>query len=370
MVNGRAMYYEGDIRPVVKRVRPYKALLLTLPPKSFGFWVLANTKVEACHYEDTKDIQEFVEAISASDEETNEATNTVKTKRSMLTDEFKLNDEVLFEKGAVLKTNSEELKKTIDDLNNELKNVHEQFRTKADIKDQRSRVKRHVFDEEHGNVKRKLRRPAFRHKFDRNEDSEEENRPKFNLIRKLFGSYPKLNSTKLNRLDKGRKLNRLAKNKVNKRHLKPKAKPIEESPEDYVVDDNRLKRKRRSISDETQNKPSRKINIDSIENEVDPDIIKNKKLWKILHKIHEQIKDLPADDENVEYSDYSSNGEEYKDEDQITVKTKLSDDGAAIRYSEKSKRGLLKSTVGNVVSVLGDLNSNLNRFWNALTLFE
>ncbi|XP_013165264.1 PREDICTED: heparanase [Papilio xuthus] len=59
VVNGRAMYLEGDIRPVVKRVRPYKTLLINLPPKSFGFWVLANTKVEACIYKDVnKEITE------------------------------------------------------------------------------------------------------------------------------------------------------------------------------------------------------------------------------------------------------------------------------------------------------------------------
>ncbi|XP_026730794.1 heparanase-like isoform X2 [Trichoplusia ni] len=49
VVNGRAMFYEGDLNPVVKRVSPYRTLIINLPPKAFGFWVLANTKIEACH---------------------------------------------------------------------------------------------------------------------------------------------------------------------------------------------------------------------------------------------------------------------------------------------------------------------------------
>ncbi|XP_050675400.1 heparanase [Leptidea sinapis] len=49
VVNSKAMYYDGDIRPVIKRIRPYKTLLINLPPKSFGFWVLASTQnVGAC----------------------------------------------------------------------------------------------------------------------------------------------------------------------------------------------------------------------------------------------------------------------------------------------------------------------------------
>lgn len=43
------MFYEGDLNPVVKRVSPYRTLIINLPPKAFGFWVLANTKIEACH---------------------------------------------------------------------------------------------------------------------------------------------------------------------------------------------------------------------------------------------------------------------------------------------------------------------------------
>lgn len=67
------MYYEGDIKPVVKRVRPYKTLLINLPPKSFGFWVIANTQVDACHDIDEKsqNEQHYVEAIAVESDENN-----------------------------------------------------------------------------------------------------------------------------------------------------------------------------------------------------------------------------------------------------------------------------------------------------------
>ncbi|KAJ0170668.1 hypothetical protein K1T71_013440 [Dendrolimus kikuchii] len=72
IVNGRPMLHEGDIKPAVKRVRPYKTLLINLPPKSFGFWVLANTNIEACQYFDGTNDTSEPESHHDSEEESEE----------------------------------------------------------------------------------------------------------------------------------------------------------------------------------------------------------------------------------------------------------------------------------------------------------
>lgn len=66
------MYHEGDIKPAVKRVRPYKTLLINLPPKSFGFWVLANTNIEACQYSEGNNDTSEQSSRHVSEEESEE----------------------------------------------------------------------------------------------------------------------------------------------------------------------------------------------------------------------------------------------------------------------------------------------------------
>ncbi|XP_048001671.1 uncharacterized protein LOC125238402 [Leguminivora glycinivorella] len=113
VVNGRPMFYEGNIRPVVKRVRPFKTLLLNLPPKSFGFWVLANTKVNACFDDESKD-ETLVEA------------KPVKVKESKEIDVEENKSEV----AKTRKEASEENKRKEAHEENETKEAHEENKTK------------------------------------------------------------------------------------------------------------------------------------------------------------------------------------------------------------------------------------------------
>lgn len=364
IVNGKAMYHEGDIRPIVKRVRPYRTLLVKLPAKSFGFWVLANTKIEACqdYEDDVTQKNKFVEAMPLDDEADLES--TIKIKRSMLpdlnTDELNFKEVKNYKLDRRFLTGNEDLKKRVKDLNSDLNSIHKIFYKKPILQ----RRKRFTSAEDHSEVKKK-----FRYLKRRLEEKWDE-RPKFEVFQKILGMNRNENVRHIIK-----KASRFHRSKFNKKSAKNESsKSIDDvSLEDNVSVDK--SRKRRSIGTEEKHnghefkhKPERES---SAENEIDSDL-KHAKLWKILHEIHDQIKDIENEDEKVNNSPDNVNtdiNEKSKDEGYITVKTKLSDDTATVKYSE-SMHGVLKSTIDNIVSVLRDLNNNLNRFWSAFSFLE
>ncbi|KAJ2941643.1 hypothetical protein O0L34_g14699 [Tuta absoluta] len=367
IINGRPMY-EGDIRPVVKRVRAYKTLLLNLPPKSFGFWVIANTKIEACHEteETVEDItkKEFVEALPVEDEVL-EPTGSVKTKRSMIKYDAVVKDDASNETKV-----KEGLKEIVHTLSTKAKNVQKLFEEDSTSVEVLSRKRRQLLNEDEiESRKRKIKKYFKKKYFD-------EPKPRFDFLRNLLGMPPR--STRNTRPEK-RKFTKAVKSRTLKRNTKySKADSIENNSVDDIItaDSNtKLSRKRRNVIDEKPTKAQKKVRESSVENEIF-DLASSKdekRLWKILHKIHKQIKNLSNEDiektTDAENDINSENAGSNIDE-QFVVNTKMAEDGATNNFEEKSKHGILKSTIGNVLSVLADLNKNLNRFWNALSLFE
>lgn len=355
------MDHEGDIRPIVKRVRPYRTLLINLPAKSFGFWVLANTKIEACHDYEHDDVaeNELVEAMPLDDD--TDLESTIKIKRSILPN-FNTDERNSIEANGHNLIGNEDLQKAVKYLNSKLDNVSKVSNNKPALK----RKKRFTNDEDHSDVKKKLRylKRRLEEKWDE--------RPKFEVFRKLFG----INKNEVANLrHRIKKASRFHRSNTNKKSVKNEST---KSVEDDSLEDNVSKnksRKRRSIDDKQKyNKHSIKYKLEkesSAENEIDSDL-KQAKLWKILHEIHKQIEHFDNEDEKVNSSldnDSAEIDKNSNEEGQIIVKTKLSDDADTVKYSE-SKHGLLKSTIDNIVSLFGDLNNNLNRFWNAFTILE
>ncbi|XP_034837332.1 hyaluronoglucuronidase isoform X2 [Maniola hyperantus] len=379
IVNGRAMYHEGDIRPVVKRIRPYKTLLINLPPKSFGFWVLANTKVQACFDVDNKNIDKPVENIDDDDDDEEE--NLVKTKRALNRKIRDVHDSIGYEvsvdgyEEVELGEENKAFKEGVDQLNQDLKEtlrrVHLLNTNKTTVK----RSARQTSDEEEHKKQTKLKK--HRHKFRRSFDNEAfKNRllDKFAKITK--DHHPTSRSSKLKRL-RGFKRSSRVKSKRNlnedttttfpkhdnkRKKLEnndPPTKNIELKKENSVEDN--LVRNRRSVNPEDKAKYE---NEETSENEIDVDDKESLKLNKILHNL-KQLSDLELQEkgENNNYGKEQSN-------EGIVLKTKLTDDGAVIDISEKSHSGLLKSTLEEILSLLADFNKNINRFWTAMTMLE
>ncbi|CAG5020833.1 unnamed protein product [Parnassius apollo] len=378
IVNGRAMYLEGDIRPVVKRVRPYKTLLLNLPPKSFGFWVLANTQVEACHYKDESKMEtEFIEAIPIEDDNTEEIMNVVKRRRSSIRKRDVSNLDMSFEiidddytgvlSSLDVESKNDALRRQIDSLNNELKNFHELVISKKGQKNDQfpMRFKRQAVDRE--NRKQSIN---YGTKSRRSKQMYEKSDFKSNLIDKIL----QLKNEKLAKLDKGRF------SRKNFKRSNTKAC----SDEDYVTNEEKVSRKRRSVIKEktlnslenamrSKNIKHRMNNVKSIEetSENEIDISEDQfGVGNILHKLKGTLRHLPIEiEENIEKVD-DGKEELSSNTNEITLKTKLSDDGAVINISEKTNNGLLKSTYEDLLSLLTDLNKHLNRFWSTFTLLE
>ncbi|CAH2058965.1 unnamed protein product, partial [Iphiclides podalirius] len=372
IVNGRPMYLEGDIRPVVKRVRPYKTLLLNLPPKSFGFWVLANTQVEACHYRDeTSKKTELIEATPLEVENMEEL--NVKTRRSAVRkrdvtgveqslDNFDADNADFYsdiESGMTGK--NAKLRKQIESLNDELQSFHELLTTrKNERKDEfPMRFKRQAFDREDGKLSKSNGLKSRFSKIIHEKDF------KSNLLDKLL----QFKNDKLSKLGKGKV--RYTKKGVKRSNNKAC------SDEYFDNEVEKSTRKRRSIERErtmTNLDPNirikqvrrNKVYAETSENEVDngeDDFVAG----NVLNKLKGTLRHFPVEIEEKVETDGESDS---PDANEITLKTKLLDDGAVINISEKTSNGLLKSTFDDLLSLLHDLNKHLNRFWNTFTLLE
>ncbi|XP_061723345.1 uncharacterized protein LOC133529610 [Cydia pomonella] len=391
-VNGRPMFYEGNIRPVVKRVRPFKTLLLNLPPKSFGFWVLANTKVNACFDYDDKNNATLVEAKpvkikdeskeeidveenkskitnqtkdvtdeneSEKEKELDESEEKVRSKRSISLDDFDLDINVN-EFNDI--NNNEALRSRIDSMNRGLRDVQGLI----EVKDNSitNRVKRQISAEELDN-RRKLRRQSLK-KGDR----------KIKYEHKLLGSgifeklmnnihgikIPKLNLTKSIKGMKQRKLGKNNMSKLSKRNSRNyrNREDLNEADEE----DSHLRRKRSLL---VSNK--KRGDDKTVENEIDLDGKTYGKFGKFLKK-HKEMQDAIEHDDDKS-SDYENdNHKSSKDNEGIEINTKITEDDAEIKISENADHGFLESAFENVLSLLDELNHNLSKLWSALSFLD
>ncbi|KAM3957261.1 inactive heparanase-2 [Aphomia sociella] len=376
VVNGRAMFYEGDIKPVVKRVRPYRTLLINLPPKSFGFWVLANTKVDAC-YNLEKDTNNtlLVEAEDISDMN-KEIKNTIK-KRSINIDDFDyLNIADISEdftdnddKENLLDMGNEAIKNRIEELNKELRNVHNLFKSKLnknEVNVEHLRRKRQIERDEHSERKyKKIKKHLLKPKYDIKKilDDIKSKGLMSNILplngKRYFDRNARYEKQKARKILKNNNTSRNV-NNVNEETLLKK--------ESINADKEKLSRSRRSVVYNEKGKLKKDEDEKINTNDVDTDGADNLKLWKILHKMQKQLNELQLQNENKNEREHEDS--KSRENEQILFKTKVFDDGASINLSEHPNHGIIKTTVENMFSVLGELNTNLNRFWNALTLLD
>lgn len=349
------MYFEGDLKPVVKRVRPYKTLILNLPARTFGFWVLANTKVNACFEEDNSADKDYVEAKTVESEEH----DTFKVKRSVLHknfDEYTNTPEAsvdLFDKND---TNeyvvAKSLVSRLNDLTQDLNKVQELYKNK---KSSEKRVKRQIDIEGlKERIQKKMKNRGLILRKHKKTYENQEIKTKFPHILRLS----KRNITRRFKKDRLHRGSKVSKNKVSKRNSKlSKAQKLKEK--EKLSTSNGIVKAKKVVDIELKSRKRRSADVDQVhlsaENEIETPQ-DNVKLWKILRKLHTQLKDLS--DENVDYTEEdisrTHHNVEYEREDDIIT----------------HEAGFIKTTVGNLMRVLSDLNKNLNRFWNGIKLSD
>ncbi|XP_053619793.1 heparanase-like [Plodia interpunctella] len=371
IVNGHVMSREGDIKPSIKRVRPYKTLLINLPPKSFGFWVLANTKVDACYdYKENSNETNLVEAVEVTYDEGKRI-----SKRSIIEDFDYANIADQSDDFSDLdghencdEVKNPALKKTIDNLNENLKKIFNIFGNKANFHDdiqelpshpRNLRKKRHIDESSLARIKKHLFKPRQERK--RILDLDLSKNGLLGNLLQLKGKRSNIKNVKNEKIKF-----KTSKNKVNTNNFECPAEKRTDNLDNIKVNEEKVSRKRRGVVFTEKQNLLKKQMKDS-ENEIEEETIDSPKIWKMLNKIQKQLDKMEMDVEDkndIEYLDDKSK------DGQILVKTKLLNDGAMINLSEHPDHGLIKSTFQNVFSVLGELNTNLNRVWNALTLLE
>lgn len=413
------MYHEGDLKPVVKRVRPYKTLLINLPAKSFGFWVLANTKIDACFTDEKYHEAEVDDVVSISEEPEIE---DLKTKRSINVEDYEeytnsadISVDFCDENDVTEELRNKDLRNRVNDIKRELSQVEALFKVKPK---QEKRTKRQT---DKNNPKGKIRKFIQHGLKNRNIQSEPEPKsrgllgnllqstkqnisrllkgdrlyklrqlPLFNknkFIKRQSDSKPKktLNKRKENNLlpkeSLGKKqimkmhkakepqqiknnikeIYKLAKESaeqnINKVNNKDKPKQNKNTHEELtkVVND--------SIKEKVRTRRNTKDQVDlSTENEIDINDEDNTKLWKMLRKIHKQFKDL-----SEEPDEYVEEGIDYSEGLINTKRVNDKDDNVDLGDVDTT---FIKSTVYNLLRVISDLNKNLNRFWNGMRILD
>ncbi|XP_045780509.1 hyaluronoglucuronidase isoform X2 [Maniola jurtina] len=380
IVNGRAMYHEGDMRPVVKRVRPYKTLLINLPPKSFGFWVLANTKVQACFDVDSKNTDTPIESISVIDDDDDEEENFIKTKRALNRKIRDVHDSIGYEvsvdgyEEVELGEENKAFKEGIDQLNQDLKETLQRIHLLNTNKTTVKRSARQTSDDEEQTGRKQTKLKKHRHKFRHGFDNEAfKNRllDKFAKITK--DHHPTSRNVKLKRSRGFKRSSRVkSKRNLNDETIKmlPKHDNKRKKMENNETPTKNIEVKKENSEEKVRNRRSvnpekaKYEDEETSENEIDVEEKESFKLDKILHNL-KQLSDL----ELQEKGENNNNGKQ-ESNDGIVLKTKLTADGAVIDISEKSHTGLLKSTLEEILSLLADFNKNINRFWTAMTILE
>ncbi|KOB69544.1 Heparanase [Operophtera brumata] len=419
VVNGRAMYHEGDLKPIVKRVRPYKTLLINLPAKSFGFWVLANTKIDACFTPEKYNETENIDEVSISEEP---EIQDLKTKRSINVEDYEeyINSADISvdfcDENEVTENLNKDLSNRANDIKNNLSEALFKVKTKQEV-----RTKRQT---DNNNPKEKIRKFIQHGLKNRNIKSEPDLKP-----RGLIGNFLQTTKHNITRLFKGNRLHNFRqlplfnRNKLKKRQSDSKPmKTLNKHNENYLVSKESIGKKQTmkirkakapqqyknnnveinklekdSAEDFMRNKAnnqdipkqnnntneqSTKVAKDSIEEKVrtrrntkdqvempaenEIDIKEDKvKLWKMLRKMHKQFKDLS--DETDEYVDDIDTEKDYSKGLTDTLIDNGKDDNVVLGDDDTT---FIKSTVYNLMRVISDLNKNLNRFWNRMSLLD
>lgn len=414
------MSQEGDIKPVVRRVRPYKTLLINLPAKSFGFWVLANTKIDACQYYEENTDAKLVKAETVDKVYENEDKTNLRSKRSTKTNGNSIDNSEIANEGNrldeydVVKTGNVELDKRIQNLNHYLREIHNALK-KLPL----AKVKRQTFQE--GPGAKKIRRQLLKIRKDFRK-IDEENKPLLGFIGNIL-QYARNGARHLGN-EKFRTNLKLHGNKIGKRH---NTKGTENIKHYQLVDKEQLiskkvSRTRRNIVNDNydnhdngiENHENVKIkedssfennlyevkNMDLIEkslnavgklgnNENDPnnnhedvindDLVMNnevnqedkddKKLWKVLYNIQNELNEI-SEDKSRRNQSLGETEDKSKESGKIIVNTEFTDDGATINFKEKPNTGWVKSAFENLFYVLNDMNEHINRVWDALSLFN
>lgn len=400
VVNGHPMYHEGNLKPVVKRVRPYKTLLINLPAKSFGFWVLANTKVEACHNLD-KENKTFIEPEIVS--------NDKRAKRA-INDDFDDYTHVAdlsydFEDIDATFPDNYALKRRISDMNKDLDKIQNAFKRNLG----KERFKREdIFR------KGQSRKQGYKYRADRRhrdfdprriiDDLLEKARQRVNDLKNMRPNLPRLNINRVSKRhsknSKLRPFNSLRADNQILSKIKKKPKYLRNNSEENgdflkkgkrkskidkdipkrILDsqDKGAKRNQDNINNLPDKAPNslevavrkrREVREKSISNDIEEISAENDmngltdknkaKLWKILKKLNRELGDLS--EEHIDSDTDSTEG--------IMLKTELSDDSATIRVKD-SNHGMIKTTMKTMMNVLEDLNKNLNRVWNAINVLD
>ncbi|XP_063369194.1 uncharacterized protein LOC134657549 [Cydia amplana] len=392
VVNGRPMFYEGNIRPVVKRVRPFKTLLLNLPPKTFGFWVLANTKVNACFDYNDKDTATLVEAKpvkikeeskeeidveenkskttnktkdpnenESKEKELNESEEKVRSKRSINLDDFDLNID-LNEFNDI--NNDEALRNRIDSMNRGLRDVQGLIELKDNLIT--NRVKRQTSEEEFDS-RRKLGRQSLK-KGDR-KIKHEHKLLGSGIFEKLMNNLHGIKISKLNltKSIKGLKQRKLGKNNMSTLSKRNSRNYRNREDLSEVDEDSHLRRKRSLLVNNKKREDDK-----TAENEIDLDGKSHSKYGKFLKKHKEMMNFQEAiendDDRSTDYE--NDNHKSRKDNEGIEINTKITEDDAEIKISENANHGLLETAFENVLSLLDELNHNLSKLWSALSFLD
>ncbi|XP_022129470.2 heparanase [Pieris rapae] len=374
VVNSHAMYYEGDIRPVVKHVRPYKSLLISLPPKSFGFWVLANTQVQACRDLAKDTFEDSVEEVVVLSEE---EPSTRRIKRSDLS-ENKLNGkEILDQVRISLAQNKAALRDRVYGINKDLQKMHTIFQAKRN-KNAFNRLRR-----ESRNSHEHFRKP--RRKF----VGISKDLPfSSNLISKILDVTSDFTRTKdflkknnknsvITKINKRRRYSEPTEMRINRKGVDKKIN-TESLDCNHGLDINNKKlnddlqlqrldggedstRKRRSIARDSLRKYDE---VDSLENAIDLDSKENRKFSKIFDKV-KKLGKLPMDIA-LKNDDYENTNDNLN---AIVLETKIEDDGAIIKISENPNSKII-STLEDVISFFSNVNKKLKRVWDMTTLLD
>ncbi|XP_047503076.1 heparanase [Pieris napi] len=375
VVNSHAMYYEGDIRPVVKHVRPYKSLLISLPPKSFGFWVLANTQVQACRELAKEKFEDSSEVVVLSEEEP-------RTRRFKRSDnrENKSNDiEILDQLKSSLAQNKAALRDRLFGINKDLKKIHTIFQAKMN-NNAFNRLRRES-QNSHEHFYRKPRRKLI---------GISKNLPfSSNLISRIRDVTSDFTRTK-DFLRKNNKNSVITKNNKRRRNSEPREmrtngkgidKIVNKESEDFsngldiknkkLNEDLQLQRldigedatrKRRSIA---RNSLPKYDEVDSLENAIDLDSKENRKFSKIFNKVT-KLGNLPMDIalKNDDYENIDDNL------NAIVLETKIEDDGAIIKISENPNSKIISSTLEDVISFFSNVSKKLKKVWDMTTFLD
>ncbi|CAG9569088.1 unnamed protein product [Danaus chrysippus] len=360
IVNGRPATRDGHIKPVIKLGRSYKPLVFTLPPKSLGFWVLANAQVAACYNKTTRLDNEINRRFDDED-------NFIKTKRSIHENKdftSQVSDEKL--RGFSAVENNIALQKRIEDINNELQKIFQSFDTKNN---KFIRVKREMCDDDNNRRKsRALNRLKSRKSYEKslgNNGLAKISKFSKDKVGRIKNKLFRLRDIKRN---SGLRSTRRTENKyITQRKSNDVPKTKENSLKNEILDNTKSSnekktRNRRSLS---KNKSNRNLEEDSSENEIETSKEKIK-IGKIFNNL-KKLTELPIEIQNKDkLEDYKETGSE----EGIVLKTKLSGDSATIDISDKTNSGLLKSALQDILSLFADFNRNINKLWTAITILD